>query len=114
MHVHAASQQLLRSRDERGAVAVPEKKCGRYFCSTWVPEKESAGVCRGEAIGIENVGEMAIDTITRCRTGRKLIPQGIKQRKISLLQRHKSNAPTVAPAINLCSIVWPSLNESFP
>ena len=100
VHVHAASQQVLRSRDERGA-AVPEKKCGRYFNSALGAGKGIAGVCRGEAICIEC---WSIDTITRCRTGRKLIPQGIKQLKIPLLQRHKSNAPTVAPEINLCSI----------
>ena len=55
VHVHAASQQVLRSRDERGA-AVPEKKCGGYFTSHWVPEKESSGVCCGEALDENTLG----------------------------------------------------------
>ena len=55
VHVHAASQQVLRSRDERNAVAVPEKKCGRYFYSTWVPEKESPGYAAEKRFAL-NVG----------------------------------------------------------
>ena len=102
MHVHAASQQLLRSRDERGAVAVPEKKCGRYFYSTWVPEKESPGYAAEKRFAL-NVGEMAIDTITRCRTGRKLISQGIATQNSAFTTAQKQ-CSYVAPAINLCSI----------
>ena len=42
VHVHAASQQVLRSRDEHGA-AVPEKKCGRYFCSAGCRKRKLPG-----------------------------------------------------------------------
>lgn len=69
-----------------------------------MPEKEIPGYAAEKRFAL-NVRVMAIDTITRCRTGRKLIHQGITTQNsaVTFYKRHKSNAPTPGnQSLQLC------------